>query len=68
MTGVILTGMGSDGADGICAIQEAGGPTVAQDEASCVIYGMPKRAVEAGCVDEVRSLNDIATTIRELVP
>jgi len=68
MTGVILTGMGSDGADGICAIQEAGGLTVAQDEASCVIYGMPKRAVEAGCVDEVRSLNDIATTIRELVP
>ena len=68
MTGVILTGMGSDGADGICAIQEAGGRTVAQDEASCVIYGMPKRAVEAGCIDEVCGLNEIATTIRELVP
>jgi two-component system chemotaxis response regulator CheB len=67
MTGVILTGMGSDGTDGICAIQEAGGQTVAQDEGSCVIYGMPKRAIEAGCIDEVCDINDIATRIRELV-
>ncbi|WP_246057949.1 chemotaxis-specific protein-glutamate methyltransferase CheB [Halonotius terrestris] len=67
MTGVILTGMGSDGTDGICAIQEAGGRTVAQDEESCVIYGMPKRAIEAGCIDAVCDINDIATTIREMV-
>ena len=67
LTGVILTGMGSDGTDGICAIQEAGGQTVAQDEASCVIYGMPKRAVEAGCVDAVCDINDIAKTVREMV-
>ena len=67
LTGVILTGMGADGADGICAIQDAGGPTIAQDEDSCVIYGMPKRAVEAGCIDTVCPLDDVAATIRELV-
>ncbi len=66
LTGVILTGMGADGADGICAIQAAGGPTIAQSEESCVIYGMPKRAVEAGCIDTVCHLDDVATTIREL--
>jgi len=67
LTGVILTGMGADGAEGICAIQEAGGPTIAQNEESCVIYGMPKRAVEAGCIDTVCPLDDVAATIRELV-
>jgi two-component system chemotaxis response regulator CheB len=67
LTGVILTGMGADGAEGICAIQEAGGPTIAQNEESCVIYGMPKRAVEAGCIDAVCHLDDVAATIRELV-
>jgi len=66
LTGVILTGMGADGADGICAIQDAGGPTIAQNEESCVIYGMPKRAVEAGCIDSVCHLDDVAATIREL--
>jgi len=66
LTGVILTGMGADGADGICAIQEAGGPTIAQNEESCVIYGMPKRAVESGCIDTVCHLEDVAATIREL--
>jgi len=67
LTGVILTGMGADGADGICAIQAAGGPTIAQNEESCVIYGMPKRAVEAGCIDTVCHLDDVAATVRELV-
>jgi len=66
LTGVILTGMGADGAEGICAIQQAGGPTIAQSEETCVIYGMPKRAVEAGCIDSVCDLDDVATTIREL--
>jgi len=66
LTGVILTGMGADGADGICAIQDAGGTTIAQSEETCVIYGMPKRAVEAGCIDSVCDLDDVATTIREL--
>jgi two-component system chemotaxis response regulator CheB len=59
--------MGADGAEGICAIQETGGPTIAQNEESCVIYGMPKRAVEAGCIDSVVHLDDVAATIRELV-
>ena len=67
LTGVILTGMGSDGAEGICAMQRAGATTIAQNKESCVIYGMPKRAIEAGCIDEVRHIDDIATTIRELV-
>ena len=67
VTGVILTGMGSDGTEGICAMQRAGATTIAQNEASCVIYGMPKRAVEANCIDTVCHIDDIATTIRELV-
>ena len=66
LTGVILTGMGADGAEGICAIQAAGGTTISQSEDSCVIYGMPKRAVEAGCIDTVCHLDDVASTIREL--
>lgn len=66
LTGVILTGMGADGAEGICAIQKAGGTTISQSEETCVIYGMPKRAVEAGCIDSVCHLDDVATTIREL--
>jgi two-component system chemotaxis response regulator CheB len=67
LTGVILTGMGSDGAEGICAMQRAGATTIAQNKESCVIYGMPKRAIEAGCIDEVCHIDDVATTIRELV-
>jgi len=48
--GVILTGMGKDGVDGLKAIKEAGGFTIAQDKESCIIYGMPKVAVEQGAV------------------
>ena len=63
LVGVVLTGMGSDGAEGIRAIREAGGRTLAQSEDTCVIYGMPRRAVETGAVDEIHDLDGIADAI-----
>ena len=51
--GMVLTGMGADGVEGLRAIREAGGRTLAESEETCVIYGMPKAAVEAGVVDRV---------------
>ena len=60
LTAVVLTGMGTDGADGVRAVAAAGGSVVAQDEASSAVYGMPKRAVETGVVDEVLPLEGIA--------
>lgn len=65
IVGVILTGMGADGAEGICAIDRAGGRTIAQDEETSVIYGMPKRAAETGCVGTVCGLSDVAGAIVE---
>ncbi len=53
--GLILTGMGDDGARGLLAMKQAGAATLAQDEASCVVYGMPREAVALGAVDEVVS-------------
>ena len=63
LVGVVLTGMGSDAAAGIRAMADAGARTLAQSEDSCVIYGMPKRAVETGGVDEVHDLDDVAGAI-----
>jgi chemotaxis response regulator CheB len=63
--GVLLTGMGEDGALGLKAIREKGGITLAQDEASCVVYGMPKLAVELGAADEVLSPCAIAARLVE---
>lgn len=57
--GVLLTGMGNDGAEGLLQIREAGGSTVAQDEASCVVYGMPQEAVKRGAAAKVLALPDI---------
>jgi two-component system chemotaxis response regulator CheB len=62
--GVIMTGMGKDGAEGMRAIKEAGGATVAQDEASSVIWGMPRASVELGVVDKVVPLDALADTVR----
>ena len=61
--GVIMTGMGRDGAKGLMEMKHAGAYTVAQDESSCVIFGMPKEAVELGAVDIVVPLAKIADTI-----
>jgi two-component system chemotaxis response regulator CheB len=61
--GVILTGMGNDGARGMLAMKNAGAFNVAQDEASCVVFGMPKEAIAMGGTHEVHSLNKIAPAI-----
>lgn len=57
--GVILTGMGKDGAQGIEKMKESGAGTIAQNEASCVVYGMPKEAVATGAVDKIMDIDDI---------
>lgn len=58
--GAILTGMGGDGAQGLLAMREAGARTIAQDEASCVVFGMPKVAIDLGAVDHVLPIDRIA--------
>jgi len=58
--GVIMTGMGDDGAQGLCEMKEAGAATIAQDEASCVVFGMPKEAIARGAVNVVVPLEQIA--------
>ena len=58
--GIILTGMGGDGAKGLKAMREAGAKTIGQDEASCVVYGMPKVAYDIGAVQYREKLGDIA--------
>jgi two-component system chemotaxis response regulator CheB len=66
-TAVILTGMGGDGAAGLRRIKSAGGHTLAQDEASCVVFGMPKTAIETGGVDKVLPLPAMAERIMQRV-
>jgi len=61
---IIMTGMGHDGRDGALAIKRAHGKTLAQDQASSVIYGMPKAAIDAGAIDEVAALADIPAWLR----
>lgn len=61
---VVMTGMGKDGAAGALAIKRADGKTLAQDQATSVIYGMPKAAIDAGAIDEVAALPDIAAWLR----
>ncbi|KWT84076.1 protein-glutamate methylesterase/protein-glutamine glutaminase [Candidatus Magnetominusculus xianensis] len=61
--GVILTGMGNDGLQGMKAIHDSGGRTLAQNEHSCVVYGMPKAVVDAGIADKIAPLIDIAAEI-----
>jgi two-component system chemotaxis response regulator CheB len=61
--GILLTGMGDDGADGLLAMKKAGAATLAQDEASCVVFGMPREAIGRGAVDEVVPLERIAEAL-----
>ena len=64
---VLMTGMGSDGAEYLKKIKDIGGRTIAQDEQSCIVYGMPKVAYEMGAVEYVERLNNISNKIMELI-
>jgi len=65
--GAVLTGMGNDGAEGAKAIKSAGGLVLAQDEATCVIFGMPAEAIKAGAVDQTLGIDDIYAAIEKRV-
>jgi two-component system chemotaxis response regulator CheB len=65
--GVLLTGMGRDGAQGMLEIRQLGGRTIAQDEASCVVFGMPKAAIDLGAAEKIVPLPKVAQEIMYLV-
>lgn len=67
VVGILLTGMGKDGAKGMLAIRNQGGFTLAQDEESCVVYGMPKEAVAIGGVDRIVGLDKMGTILLEKI-
>ena len=64
--GVIMTGMGDDGAGGLLKMKEAGAKTIAQNEETCVVFGMPKEAIKLGAADNILPLNKIPATILSL--
>lgn len=66
-TGVLLTGMGRDGAEGLLAMRQAGKYTIAQDQASCAVYGMPRAAAELGAADRILPLDQIGPALRNRV-
>jgi two-component system chemotaxis response regulator CheB len=61
--GVIMTGMGDDGADGLCEMRQGGATTFAQDERSCVVFGMPREAIERGGASRVLPLDSLASAV-----
>lgn len=65
--GILLTGMGADGAEGLLMMKQAGARTIAQDEKSCVVFGMPKEAIKLGATDEVIPLRSIASRALEML-
>jgi two-component system chemotaxis response regulator CheB len=64
--GIILTGMGDDGARGMLEMKQAGARTIAQDEATCVVFGMPKEAIKLNGVDKVLPLSSVAGALLSL--
>ena len=62
-----MTGMGSDGATGLLNMKESGAKTIAQDEDSCVVFGMPKEAIKLGAADKIVPLNKIPESILTLL-
>ncbi|WP_346913631.1 chemotaxis response regulator protein-glutamate methylesterase [Clostridium sp.] len=67
LLGIILTGMGRDGADGVIEVKKVGGATISEDESTCIIYGMPKAAYDTNMIDEVIPLYDISKRIANIV-
>jgi two-component system chemotaxis response regulator CheB len=67
LVGVVLTGMGRDGADGVRELKAAGAATIAQDERTATVFGMPKQAIETGCVDEVAPTDDVPDAILDAI-
>lgn len=67
LMGIILTGMGKDGTDGMSTVKKYGGYNIAQSENTCVVYGMPGSAVSKGVVDEVLDLDDISIKLNNLI-
>ena len=65
-TACLLTGMGKDGAAGLLALRHAGALTFAQDEASSIVFGMPREAIQMGAVDRVVALDEIAPALAAL--
>jgi two-component system chemotaxis response regulator CheB len=65
--GALLTGMGADGAAGLLKMREVGARTVAQDEKSCIVFGMPKEAIKAGAAEKVMPLKDIGKTVLNMI-
>ena len=65
--GIILTGMGADGARGLLQMKEAGAITIAQDEKSCVVFGMPKEAIKQGAVEKIVPLTNVGKTVLQMI-
>ena len=67
LIGVIMTGMGKDGVEGLKLLKKRGGYIIAQDEETCVVYGMPKAAVDEGIVDAILPLTDIPLALVKII-